>query len=379
MASKQKRILFIDLGASMGGVESYLIGLAGMLDGHADLFAVCILPELAEVLRRAGVRVSMVPAFKGIFKPLRFVVGLAVILFVLLLRRIDVIQVNGLLESLYLLPARMLGREAVYTRHGPFEDDLYSWFRSPHKYFPRLASKTFVRFATHTVCVSETVGRAVRRILPAEKMTVIPNWVSKIPDTPKEWNQAHEGWEILYVGRLERYKGVQFVIDALRGVPEAKLTVVGDGTYRKELESMAEGVNVEFAGFRKDTEVFYRRADVFVMPSMGPEGLPMVSLEAMGHGLPCIFSDLEVHEEITEDGYAAMLFESGRAKDLAAQLNRLFGDRSLAAEYGRRARELVLRKYHPAAARRAYWKVFGVAGEALAARSRGSENLNYEM
>ena len=52
------------------------------------------------------------------------------------------------------------------------------------------------------------------------------------------------------------------------------------------------------------------------MPSMGPEGLPMTSLEAMAHGLPCIFSDLPVHHEITDHGKGAYLFRSGEVESL---------------------------------------------------------------
>ncbi|MFT4111478.1 glycosyltransferase family 4 protein [Silvibacterium sp.] len=378
MAKKRKRILFIDIGTPMGGVETYLLGLATMLGDHADLFAVCVLPELAEAMRREGVRVYVTPAFGGMLKPLRFLAALAVAVGVIIWQSIDVVQMNGMLESIFLIPARILGRETVYSRHGPFEKDVYSWFRSPHKYFPRLASRMLVRLSTNTVSVSETVGRDLESILPVERARVIPNWVSKIPEMPRDLNETDPNrLEILYVGRLERYKGLHLLIEALRGVPRVKLTVVGDGPYRKELEAMAEGLDVEFAGFRKDPEVFYARTDIFVMPSMGPEGLPMVCLEAMGHGLPCVFSSLDVHHEITEGGNAALLFDNGHSEVLVEQLRQLLADSALRVEYGRRARELVLRKYHPAAARRAYLAVFGVGGEILTGSNRVAENLGY--
>ena len=80
---------------------------------------------------------------------------------------------------------------------------------------------------------------------------------------------------------------------------------------------MALGVpNVRFVGFQRNLREFYERADIFVMPSLGPEGLPMTSLEAMAHGLPCIFSDLPVHHEITDHGKGAYLFRSGEVESL---------------------------------------------------------------
>ena len=49
---------------------------------------------------------------------------------------------------------------------------------------------------------------------------------------------------VLFVGRLERYKGLYLLLDALRDVPDVRLTVVGDGSYRQELERLAAGLNV---------------------------------------------------------------------------------------------------------------------------------------
>ena len=131
------------------------------------------------------------------------------------------------------------------------------------------------------------------------------------------------------MGRLEHYKGLHLLLEAMRGVTGVRLTVVGIGSYREQLEKLASGLDVYFEGFCADTYRFYQTSDIFINPSLGPEGLPIVSLESMAHGLPCIFSALPVHKEISNDGAASLLFEIGDAVDLRIKLSQLIVDAEL--------------------------------------------------
>jgi glycosyltransferase involved in cell wall biosynthesis len=274
---------------------------------------------------------------------------------------IRVIQVNGFFESILLIPARLLGRRTVYTRHGPFEIDLFPWYRMPHKYIPRLLSRYLGQLASQVVCVSETVGSLYEPLFRSGKVAVIPNWVTRLPTRELPRLHEREITHILCVGRLEKYKGVQLLIEAVRGLGRVQLTIVGEGVFRRELEKLAAGQPVRFAGFQKDPFPFYRKADIFVMPSLGPEGLPMVSLEAMSHMLPCIFSDLPVHAEITNDGDAALLFRCGDASDLRAKLLHLIECPAERARLAQNANLVIQEKYNESVAREAYLKAFAIA------------------
>jgi glycosyltransferase involved in cell wall biosynthesis len=99
------------------------------------------------------------------------------------------------------------------------------------------------------------------------------------------------------------------------------------------------------------------------MPSLGPEGLPLVALEAMAHSLPCLFSDLPVHREIAQDARAALLFRSGDVADLRAKLTELVANGSRRAEYGRYAHQTIRSKYNASIARQAYLDLFDRADE----------------
>lgn len=359
MNQTRKKILLVDLGASMAGVEGYLEGLAAILEPSADLFAICVLTELADRLRRHGVRVTTIPLFSRI-RILRFIVATFVLSFLVIRHRIRVVQINGFLESILLIPARILNCETIYTRHGPFETEIFKWYRHPAKFIPRILSRYFTHLASRIVCVSETVGELYKPIFPNGRVTVITNWVSRVPEYKMRERDATRRLNIICVGRLERYKGLHLVLDAMRGIDDVMLTIVGDGGYRQTLAELAHGLDVKFVGFQRDPTPYYEAADIFIMPSLGPEGLPLVALEAMSHGLPCLFSDLPVHREITENARAAMLFRTGDVADLRNKLSLLIESSSRRAQYSEYAYQTIKTKYHAAVARHAYLQLFEV-------------------
>jgi glycosyltransferase involved in cell wall biosynthesis len=358
----QPRVLLIDLGAHFGGVENYLVSLTALLAGEVELRALCVLPELEERLEAAGVKTIRLPIFRGSLKPLRFLLTALILPIILLRDRIDIIQVNGFLEATLMLEARLLGRRAVYTRHGPFEMELFPWYRAPLKFLPRALARISVHLATQVVCVSETVGIGVRSIRPAVPTVVIPNWIAGqgVPQIVRD--EPGRTTNIVCASRLERYKGIHLAISAIREVTGAKLIIVGDGPYRGALEEMATDLiasgRVEFVGFQKNMKPYYDLSDLFCMPSVGPEGLPMSSLEAMGRGIACILSDLPVHREITDNGKGAMLFASGDESSLQQAMTLMAADVAVREKFAAEAYRIIGERYTAERVRAAYRKVF---------------------
>jgi glycosyltransferase involved in cell wall biosynthesis len=357
---KQERILFVDIGSHYGGVETYLKGLGAMLSPYAQGYAVLSLPELASQLRAQGMTVVCLPILGSKWlKGLRLLLACFVVPYMLIRFRIRTVQVNGFFESLLLGPLRLCGYKTIFTMHIPFETELYSWFRNPERFFPRLLSKHSLRFASQVVCVSETIGEIARTVLPQEKVKVIANWV-EAPSALSRTLSTPKHPQLLFVGRLEEYKGVQFILQAMREIPDVSLLVVGEGSYRRVLEGLADRLDVHFAGFQPNPSRFYKDSTIFINPSLGPEGLPLVSLEAMAHGLPCIFSDLAVHREITAGGKAAALFELGDSESLAQQLRRLLDSEQRRRSYSLAALQLVEQRYSRSVAAQQYVEAFGL-------------------
>ena len=138
------------------------------------------------------------------------------------------------------------------------------------------------------------------------------------------------------------------------------LTIVGDGEEREALEKEAKDLYFVFSCFQSDTSPFYRQSDVFINPTLGPEGLPLVSLDAMSYGLPCIFSNLPVHKEISDCGESALLFETGNAQSLMKSIELLYDAPEIASAIGIMARTAVETNYSAEVARLRYVQALGL-------------------
>jgi glycosyltransferase involved in cell wall biosynthesis len=113
---------------------------------------------------------------------------------------------------------------------------------------------------------------------------------------PKEPRAA---LQLLFVGRLRYYKGLDTLLQALPDVPEAQLTVVGEGQMEAKWRHLSRNSGldgrVRFAGSPADGALrdCYRQADLFVFPSNArSEALGIALLEAMACSLPCITTEL---------------------------------------------------------------------------------------
>jgi glycosyltransferase involved in cell wall biosynthesis len=362
LVNPKPKLLLIDIGAPFGGVETYVVSLCSLLQTRCELFCICALPDLAARLKPFGVRVICIPfTFNRWLKIMRFLLAFPILLYLILRYRIQIVQVNGYLESVLMLPARLVGCLTIRTAHGPSEVDRYRWYKRPEMLLVRLVSLYCLRHASRIVCVSEAVYHDVIRSVPASRVSVVPNWVSHIPDQVPDRSALHSPRKILYVGRIEHYKGIDLLFDAARGLSELQIVIVGQGSYRPHLEQTVGELNVSFEGFQSNIASYYCDADVFVNPSRGPEGLPLVSLEAMAYGTPCLFSDLEVHCEISQHGRAASLFKCADSGDLREQLEALISDPNYRQSIVEAARRVVSEKYSPQAALAGYCKAFDLA------------------
>ena len=130
------------------------------------------------------------------------------------------------------------------------------------------------------------------------------------------------------------------------------LVLVGAGPLEAALrdESRRTGVPVEFPGVvdQRDLPAAYAAADAFVLASF-TEGHPKVLLEAMAAGVPCVASDCAGNRSLVADGATGLLFDARRPEALAACLERVLTDETLAASVAKAARDLVVARYDLAA------------------------------
>ena len=158
--------------------------------------------------------------------------------------------------------------------------------------------------------------------LGAKKTIVIHNSID--PDFFNGKRKQHKGiHRIITVGRLIYAKGFQDLIMAIKGLPEIELVFIGDGPYRKNLESIAKeaGVRAIFTGTLKREEIRKEllNADLFVNPSYS-EGLPTSILEAGAAGTPVIATDVGGTSEILSSSDLGVLM---RPKDVPYLRNKI--------------------------------------------------------
>ena len=162
-----------------------------------------------------------------------------------------------------------------------------------HRQLPRL-----LEHADELVTVSEaTSARLAQRGLPAERLTVLPNFVRAAARS-----DAHNGEFALVAGRLVEEKGFDTAIAAARaaGVP---LTIAGTGPDEPRLRSLADA-SVTFTGLLPAPELseLRRRAAVVLAPSRWEEPCPYGVLDALAAGIPVLASDRGGLPELVDPG-----------------------------------------------------------------------------
>jgi glycosyltransferase involved in cell wall biosynthesis len=138
---------------------------------------------------------------------------------------------------------------------------------------------------------------------------------------------------LLFVGRLVPRKGVDVLLTALAtpALHDAKLTVVGAGSERQRLESLAASLGiaprVEFAGLASPAELdaHFRRCDALVLPAIddglsGTEGLGVVLIEALAFAKPVVASDVGGIPDVVRHGQTGLLVPPGDPRALASAL-----------------------------------------------------------
>jgi colanic acid/amylovoran biosynthesis glycosyltransferase len=252
--------------------------------------------------------------------------------------RPDVVHAHWLLPAgLVAVALRVVRRiPFVLTVHGA---DAYV-LRGP---LAGILRRVVLSRAAAVVPVSRDI--ATRLALPLD--AAVPMGVDAAAIRHEVGTRAPEPGRTLFIGRLAEKKGVDVLIDALAGAPEAKVRVGGDGPLRAELEAQARAVapgaaRVVFLGRIGHEQVMdeLARAAVFVIPSKvatdgDQEGTPVVLAEAMAAGVPVLASALGGLAEHVIDGETGMLVPPDDPAALGAALQKLIADPQAAAALGR--------------------------------------------
>jgi glycosyltransferase involved in cell wall biosynthesis len=183
-----------------------------------------------------------------------------------------------------------------------------------------------------------TLGRAKAAGIYSSTASVVhpgidERFLDPLPASP--WR-----WRLVYVGRIDRQKGIDTAVEALSHLPPtATLTVwgVGDDRYATEMRTLAEkfgvGARLCFNGFASGDALrsAYADADVVIFPVRWEEPFGLVPLEAMGLGRPVVTTARGGTSEYVQDGVNALVVPSDDPAAIASCVGRLARDEGLRA------------------------------------------------
>ncbi len=201
--------------------------------------------------------------------------------------------------------------------------------------------------------------------LPLSDAVVIPCPGPAVP-ADQRWSLADcDRSLLLFIGRFDRHKGGDVVIDAFRSIaqrfPKIRLCFVGAdegitdeqgrrwtlSQYIDERAPDAAG-RIDCLGRQPNSSLAELRRKAFVtIVGSRYENLPLVVLEAIAYGSPLVATRTGGIVEIIEDGVNGVLARPGDPDDLAAAIGRLLEAPEFAAKLGARAAEDAALRYHP--------------------------------
>jgi len=201
------------------------------------------------------------------------------------------------------------------------------------KLFKKIYDKTFGRYllknSTRLIALTEDqIQQYAERGGDVSKIRIIPNGIEldkyrnakTNPDIIAKYGIDDVDKVLLFVGRIDKYKGIQDVIEAMPVIlskhHNIKFIVVGgDYGYKSELKKLSEKLNVDksvvFTGNISKEELIelYKRADIFVFPSK-MEGFGIVLLEAIASGTLCIAYSIPSVRKIIKDNENGVLVKN---------------------------------------------------------------------
>jgi len=218
----------------------------------------------------------------------------------------------------------------------------------------RWAQRNAGRFAGLIAPCRHAADRHIAAGFGRERVQVLPYFCPVEPLTaPRPLPQART---ITFIGRIRPYKGYDYFVQLLSRLPDdVRGVMIGDFTpeSRGAVATLAENLGCydrlrlqEWVPRDSITSVF-EATTVFVFPSIWPETLGIVGLEALAHGVPVAAFDVGGVPEWLEPGRTGELAEVKDLAALVAATRRLLDDHERAGQIGARGLDLMRRKFSP--------------------------------
>lgn len=360
-----KKILFLHTGSEMYGADKVMLDLIKNLD-KTKYSPYVILPEdgmLADKLRNISVKIDIVPYpvlrrkyfnVSGVLKYIVMYFKYSKQLVKLAKKeQIDIIHNNtsAVLEGCYV--SKILNIPLVWVVH--------EIIIKPKLIF-NIICKIIAHYSTETIVVSNAVKNHLLSsgYFKKNKIKVIHNGVDSSIFNPNtncnylysEWNIPNTAKVIGMIGRVNSWKGQEDFLIATNKVLENNknvYTIIVGGVFvgeEKYKNILLESINkspfkdrIIYSDYRNDTEAIHKLFDIFVLPSINPDPLPTVVLEAMATGKPIVGYAHGGVCEMVKNGVNGLLVEPRNPDLLANAINKLLQNKKLCKQMGKKSLE----------------------------------------
>ncbi|MDI6736014.1 MAG: glycosyltransferase family 4 protein, partial [bacterium] len=247
--------------------------------------------------------------------------------------------------------------------------DIRNVFLSMRRILYHLYNYSFVsrRALMRADAIIATSNEQVKRIkilyqTKDSDLYVVYNGIDTDLFAPKSSTELKEKYKInqenkiiLGVARLTKEKGIQNIILSmpaiLKSIHEAKLIIVGNGNYRKDLELLIDKLGLKEHIFitglvpYEELPLFYNLADVFVNATIRVNGYDLTILQAMACEKPVIVSNLGSVPTVITHNEDGILVSPGDVRILTQEVIRILKDKELAANIGKKARKKIVSRF----------------------------------
>ncbi|MCA9121101.1 MAG: glycosyltransferase [Planctomycetaceae bacterium] len=219
----------------------------------------------------------------------------------------------------------------VYHVHSPTSLDTTDGWRNHWNNWSERASLYRI---SRLIAVSNSLGRHMRlQGYRSELISVVPNGVPT-STLRRESKRPSGTWTIGTVALFRPRKGLEVLLESIALMKQngvsVRLRAVGpfetpdyEAEVQWHVERLGVRQNIDWVGFTQNVTEEFAQMDLFVLPSLFGEGLPMVVLEAMAAGVPVIGTRVEGVPEAIDDGVNGVIANPSDPADLAHSMMRV--------------------------------------------------------
>ena len=212
------------------------------------------------------------------------------------------------------------------------------------RWIDNLLYRKFFR-GVKVILLGKSLYKDVEKYVKWEDVYICPNGIP-VTTAPLPEKKQNSIPRLLFLSNLLESKGVFVLLDALKMLKDKDYSFicdfVGGETAEIDVHRFQEEVHQRgldraclYQGkkYGKEKDVAYQQADIFVFPT-GNDCFPLVLLEAMQHGLPCISTNEGAISDIVDDGMTGYIVETQNADHLAAKIEKLIIDKQKRMDMG---------------------------------------------